>query len=393
MKCVYLSYDGLLDPLGQSQVLPYIERLAGVGHSFTVVSFEKERPAVEIDALAQRLRSMKIEWRQLPFRTGRMEFPKRVLQGISLLRGVCGRLQPDLVHLRGLMPAVIYQLSGLRTPHLYDFRGFALEEWTEIGKLRSGSLAHRALRWIDRRAVARASGLVVLEKTAEVLLRKTYPVPPVPLKVIRTCTDVRPVTPSRAADSLGRRIRFIYLGGARSPYRPDLALAFVAELLRVGMDCHLDFLNERDHRQIEAAIRNSGFPAERVELLRINHRDVAEHLTHYDCGVVFLDSSPWRRVCSPTKVGEFLAAGLPIVALEGIDMLEELAATTPCVKVIRADELQRGIAKDFAEKLVGFIRAPGLARACWELACRDFDLKTAELLYRELYAEIEEGLS
>ena len=38
---LYLSYDGMTDPLGQSQVLPYIIGLTKAGYSFHLVSFEK----------------------------------------------------------------------------------------------------------------------------------------------------------------------------------------------------------------------------------------------------------------------------------------------------------------------------------------------------------------
>ena len=41
MKVLYLSYDGLTDPLGQSQVLPYIIGLGAKGFEFIIISFEK----------------------------------------------------------------------------------------------------------------------------------------------------------------------------------------------------------------------------------------------------------------------------------------------------------------------------------------------------------------
>ena len=41
MKVVYVSYDGALDPLGSSQVRPYLEGLAGRGVALSLVSFEK----------------------------------------------------------------------------------------------------------------------------------------------------------------------------------------------------------------------------------------------------------------------------------------------------------------------------------------------------------------
>ena len=39
---LYISYDGMTDPLGQSQVLPYLSGLSKEGFKFHLISFEKE---------------------------------------------------------------------------------------------------------------------------------------------------------------------------------------------------------------------------------------------------------------------------------------------------------------------------------------------------------------
>ena len=391
-NCLYFSYDGLLDPLGQSQVIPYIQYLAAVGHSFTIISFEKEdRSPAEISALEQRLGEAGVEWTRLPFRSGKLEFVRRVISGIAAVRRVCGRINPDIVHLRGFIPAVIYKLSRSRVPHLYDFRGFAVEEWAEIGKLGADSLPHQVLRRIDRSAVETACGLVVLERSAEALLRKTYDVPNVPLKVIRTCTDVTLYLPRK--DSMASRqqgaIHFVYLGGAKRPYRPDLALRLVSQLINYGLDCRLDFLNERDHADIAAAAKDVGFPQDKMKVLRIDQKHIPRALQEYDCGLVFLDSSLWRRVCCPTKIGEYLAAGLPVVSLEGIDVLEQFAATTRCVEIVKQEELMNGIGIATIDQITALIHRLGVGSACQELARRECSLEMAGQLYAELYAEIE----
>ncbi len=40
MKVLYISYDGILEPLGQSQVLRYLEKLSSK-HQIHLISFEK----------------------------------------------------------------------------------------------------------------------------------------------------------------------------------------------------------------------------------------------------------------------------------------------------------------------------------------------------------------
>jgi hypothetical protein len=41
-KALYLSYDGLTDPLGQAQILPYLLGLEQQGMGFVIISFEKK---------------------------------------------------------------------------------------------------------------------------------------------------------------------------------------------------------------------------------------------------------------------------------------------------------------------------------------------------------------
>ncbi len=42
-QVLFISYNGMLDPLGQSQVIPYLRELAGQGVKYSLLSFE--RPA------------------------------------------------------------------------------------------------------------------------------------------------------------------------------------------------------------------------------------------------------------------------------------------------------------------------------------------------------------
>ncbi len=41
MRGLYVSYDGALDPLGATQVLPYLRGLSSLGVGLDLISFEK----------------------------------------------------------------------------------------------------------------------------------------------------------------------------------------------------------------------------------------------------------------------------------------------------------------------------------------------------------------
>src|SRR2546428_7725931 len=67
-KILYITYDGLTDPLGQSQILPYLIGLSEHGYVFTVLSFEKKKKfEKESEHIRQITREAGIEWFPLSF--------------------------------------------------------------------------------------------------------------------------------------------------------------------------------------------------------------------------------------------------------------------------------------------------------------------------------------
>tara|TARA_B110000014_G_C20097674_1_gene575644 strand:+ start:656 stop:1843 length:1188 start_codon:yes stop_codon:yes gene_type:complete len=390
-KALYFTYDGLLDPLGQSQIVPYISAISAAGHSLTIVSYEKvERSKEQIKVLERKLQNIGVNWVSLEFKSGKFWALIRLISGVFLIRKLCSHIQPDFIHLRGFVPAVIFQLSRSKVPSLYDFRGFALGEWVDIGKITSSSLLYRILNGLDKKAVKSASGLVVLEQSAKRLLKETYDVPNVPLKVIRTCTDVKRYMKRKNLDNKeSSTLRFVFLGGARFPYRPDLALMLIEKLIEHGMDCNIDFINQGDRLIIEKANGLTGISKKKVRILGCEHSEIPDILATYDCGIVMVESSHWRRVCSPTKMGEYLAGGLPVISLEGIDAIDELSERTTCVATVSNEELLSHFQEGRIEQLVSFIRSKGVTQKCQILALDEFDLELAGKLYVELYSEME----
>ena len=71
MTVLYITYDGLLDPLGSSQILPYVKGISKHQDEVVIVSFEKsERFLYGKNALLSDLQNYSIKWKPLPFTKG-----------------------------------------------------------------------------------------------------------------------------------------------------------------------------------------------------------------------------------------------------------------------------------------------------------------------------------
>ena len=395
MKCLYITYDGLLDPLGQSQVLPYIKKLSNRGHQFTILSFEKfDRSEDSIIALEKSLLQKGIHWERITFKSGKIQLFNRVIRGVIKIWKNTLLLKYDVVHLRGFMAAAIFRISFSRIPFIYDIRAF-IGEWVDIGRIKDGTWLGRILINIDRSLVNNASGLVILDKSGKLLIQEIYNRHNVPLKVIRTCTDTLLYSDAnnKTSSTSQTNLKFVFLGGAITPYRPDLALRFVLELINNDLNAQIDFINERDHEAIHKAIEETNFPKDNVSVYSLENRLIPKALQKFDCGLIFNNTSKWRRVSSPTKFGEYLAAGIHTVALEGISVLEEFSKTTECVDIISPKDIASGLSKDKIESIIKHINSPNRKTVCQELAKKEFSLEIAEKLYSELYDSLEKDIS
>ena len=163
----------------------------------------------------------------------------------------------------------------------------------------------------------------------------------------------------------------------------------IEKLLENGVDCNIDFINKVDRDIIKIAIDMTSILKENVQIQGCEHSEIPDILATYDCGLVMVETSYWRRVCSPSKTGEYLASGLPVISLEGIDAIDELAERTVCVATVSPEELHGHFQEGRAQQILSFIKSIGVTQKCQILAKDEFDLEMAGNLYVELYSEME----
>ena len=73
-RALFISYNGMLEPLGQTQVIPYLTELAKRGVRVWLLSFEKPKAFTpegvsKCEHLKEKLRDRGIEWRGHGLRT------------------------------------------------------------------------------------------------------------------------------------------------------------------------------------------------------------------------------------------------------------------------------------------------------------------------------------
>ena len=384
-KVLFITYDGLLDPLGRSQILPYIIGLSKKGLVFTVLSFEKKHSAYEIDKLKKLLKSFNISWYSLKFRRGKFQGILRIIKGAIYVRKILKSKNVDIVHLRAILPAIIFTFAFIKKKFIYDIRSFA-GQWVDTKAIRKGSILEKVFLIFEKHLIKNASGLVVLDSSGGEFL-KDYFRTRKPYKVIPTSTDISKY--KSIIKKQNQIIRFVFVGGVQFPYLTFEALSFIKQLIDLGFKCSIDFINKGDHKLIKDLAKKINFPKEMFNVFELPNEEMPDVLINYDCGLVFIAEGYWLKMCSPTKIGEYLAAGLFIISLEGINITDRFTKKYKCFDLVRRDFLKRKITLIEAEKVIHKIKSPYVSQISKDVALKYYDLNNALENYFDLYNEIK----
>jgi hypothetical protein len=166
MKIIYISYDGMTDPLGQSQVIPYLVGLTKKGYSFTIVSCEKKDKFEKYKAdIEQLLSQHNISWEPVPYSTlpSVLSKQKNLLLLQRKVNLLCKTSLPDIVHCRSYMAALVGLAIKKRygVKFIFDMRGFWADERIDGGiwKLKN-PLHKRIYNYFKRKEIENSSVLM-----------------------------------------------------------------------------------------------------------------------------------------------------------------------------------------------------------------------------------------
>ena len=128
-KILYISYDGMTDPLGRSQIIPYLIGLSKKGYSFTILSCEKEEPFRQRkEIIGALLKQYDIKWVPVKFTSSPPVLSK--MYDVYRLRKKAFQLYKenrfDMIHCRSYIAAGIGMDLKRRfgTKFFFDMRGF-----------------------------------------------------------------------------------------------------------------------------------------------------------------------------------------------------------------------------------------------------------------------------
>ena len=395
LRSLYICYLSLEDPLVRTQVVAYLEGLAARGHTIHLLTYEPKLSRERRRALATELASRGITWRSLRYHK-RPSLPATVydaLAGALLGTWLVHRHKLDAVHARSHVPAatglIVRRLTRRRL--IFDIRGLLGDEYADAGRWRRDGAAYRLTAWIQRRAIARADGIVVLtERVRGHLFGASAPertfVIPCCADLDRVAGDPGEAERLRSDLELGGRSVMVYVGKLTAPYMDREMARFFAVARRADPGLAFLVVTQAPPDSIVAELDAAGIAPADYRITYSAPERIGDHLGLADFAICFCQPSLARIASSPTKLGEYLGAGLPIVSGPDIGDMDAIlgGGVGAVVGSFDEDGYERGV------QVIRAIVADGeAAERCRTVARQVFSLTEVGIpRYDRLYREV-----
>lgn len=399
-RTLYISYDGLLEPLGESQVVHYLLKLAP-SHGLTVLSFEKPadlRERQKVEELDRRLRAVGVRWIRRTYHKWPPVWSTLwdCFVGLVATAWLCLRLQVQIVHARSYVPAlmsvVLKRIFGLK--FLFDMRGFWADEKVDGGHWSRGSFIYNVTKRCERHFFESADAIVCLtEEGAKAIPELGYRLPvTTSISIIPTCTDLQAFSPGpkdkALVELLGLEGFHVVgcVGTISNWYLRQAMLEYLSFMVKNLAMMKILIVTREDHRRLYEDALAAGIPKDRLVLTQADFSSIPRYIKLMDLGVFFIRVCFSKRGAAATKLGEFLACGIPVIINDGVGDSGSIVRRHRVGVVLTnttTEEFEASLAA-----VTQVLRDPETGKRCREVAQRYFDLDAGVQKYCELYRQL-----
>jgi glycosyltransferase involved in cell wall biosynthesis len=343
---LFVSYDGMTDSLGQSQVLPYIREISKKDYRYTLISFEKEARYQQHHATIEKIcAAAEIDWIPISY-AGSIPIISTIWNVYRLKKAVFKlhkRRPIDLFHSRSHVPSLaahsLFQKKNV--PFLFDMRGFWADERVD-GKVwdLANPVFKKVYTFFKRKEIEfliDAGAVISLTENGkdEILSWQHKQTTPLALRqkkldisVIPCCVDTELFNPEKVTFDRQSELRtslniqadqFVlgYVGSIGTWYMLPEMLDFFQVLEKSNPTAIFLFISNEGDKVKELAAQK-GISEDKIRVVSCLHSQVASYISLFTASIYFIIPAYSKKASSPTKQAELMSMGIPVICNAGV---------------------------------------------------------------------------
>jgi glycosyltransferase involved in cell wall biosynthesis len=406
INTIYLSYDGMTDPLGQSQVLPYLIGLSKAGYHIHLISCEKkERYDQKRELITSLLKNSSITWHPIPYHSK----PPVLSTLYDLYRmqkkvqEVLSKNKISLLHCRSYITALI----GLQfkrnnnIPFIFDMRGFWADERVDgkIWNLKKPlyNFIYKYFKKKEKEFMAESARIISLtHKGKEEILTWELPVKKnISVDVIPCCADFKHFSIEKITEQSllpwKKRLGLVendfvisYVGSLGTWYMLPQMMDFIKTASeKIAQLKFLIITTDAPQFALKAA-KDSGVDHNQIIVMKADREEVPFLIALSNFSMFFIQPAYSKMASSPTKLAEILGMGIPVLCNSNVGDVESIVNKGNAGVVIQS--FNREVYQAAIDKMLQLLPADKFRLAAYakKYASLDEGINTYTRVYREI---------
>jgi glycosyltransferase involved in cell wall biosynthesis len=189
-------------------------------------------------------------------------------------------------------------------------------------------------------------------------------------------------SPSPANDGL----HLVYSGSVGGRYILDRVGGFVAVASQKADRVCLTVLTRAERDLVSGMLTGGGLPESMWSMESVPYRSMPNRLARAQAGLFFLARGISEHGCSPTKVGEYWAMGLPVITTPNVSDTDEIIERERVGVIVHGHsnaDYERAV-----DELLVLLKDPDLGRRCRRAAEGHYALDPACERQYALYSQL-----
>lgn len=395
-RILYLTRNGLTEPLGYSQVFHYLKELSALWH-ITVVSFEKkdfEGDKKIFDEVLSELCSRGVVWKRFRYKSGLKTLAIPIAVLCILISIISFEIRwikkKKIIHCRSYLVCFVAMITNFfgGSRFIFDMRGFWVDELVVSGRVSLGSSIYKILLFLEYKCLENAEHIIVLTHSAKVLLKSRYKEINVDSKttVIPTCVELNRFPVEHVA-----RPRLPVISIVGTIVSGWAAYQVINELIPLCFEllpgARLEIVTFDDKREVEDVLVEAcrQVPRGRISIFSCSPSRIPGIISQHFFSLLLYSGSGSSEIGrSPTRFAEFMASGVPVLTTGQVGDMDHFIDTYGVGVSIGSCSNLRTCVK----KIIAYADNQEVRNQCRKLAEENFSLASGvgriNLIYKQL---------
>lgn len=373
---LYITYDSLDDSISQSQINPLLKDLSKKNNVF-LISFEK--------IINQKKITYVKLWKKFEFKNSKFQKFKQLIKCYFFIVSLIKSNKIDIIHCRSYLPGLIafYVKKFYKIKYIFDIRGFWFDEKKDA-KLING-IIYKFAKLFEKKLYNNADFIITLSKKSIYYIVKNLKVKRSKIQNVSCFTDTKKF--EFYLKNLEKKITFGYIGNVGLSYNFDMVLNFLSIYNKFNKNWQLFFVNNYLNKNERQILFQKFKYKKKIKFYNTKFKYINNLYKKINYGIYFLKNDFSKIASCPTKLGELLSSGIPVITNGQIGDIEFYLNNKKKSGFI-INKLSINKINNLNKLLTNKKKYSQMQKNALQIAKKYFDEKKNLLIYKKVYKSL-----